>query len=41
MLQKTPFDKPLNFIKLFDAKTRSDIIKTISDLKENSTNIIA
>ena len=41
MLQEPPFDKPVNFINLFDEKTRIDIIKTISMLKENAINIIA
>ena len=40
-LQKPPFDKPISFIKLFDTKTRQDIIETINKLKENAVNIIA
>ena len=28
-LQKPPFDKPVSFIKLFDAKTRTFLLETI------------
>ncbi len=39
-LQKPPFDKPISFIKLFDARRRSDIMKTILLIKENATKIV-
>ncbi len=38
-LQKPPFDKPLSFIKLFDAKTRSDILAVINEVKDNAVTI--
>ena len=38
-LQKPPFDKPVSFIKLFDAKTRSDILATINEVKDNAISI--
>ena len=40
-LTKPPFDKPVSFIKLFDAKTRAELIKTIDSIKENATLIVA
>lgn len=40
-LQKPPFDKPVSFIKLFDAKTRQAIVKTIHEIKENAIHITA
>ena len=39
-LQKPPFDKPVSFIKLFDAKRRSEMIQTIESIKENATRIV-
>lgn len=38
-LQKPPFDKPISFIKLFDAKTRVALMKTINDIKDNAVSI--
>ena len=38
-LQKPPFDKPVSFIKLFDAKRRSEIMETIKSITENATRI--
>ena len=40
-LQKPPFDKPVPFIKMFDAKTRNLIMQTINGIKDNAINIIA
>lgn len=40
-LQKPPFDKPIPFVKIFDAKTRTSLMQTINEIKENATNIIA
>lgn len=40
-LQKPPFDKPVSFIKLFDVKTRTAIIETINDVRDNAVNVIA
>ena len=39
-LQKPPFDKPVSFIKLFDAKRRTEIMKTIQSITENATKIV-
>ncbi len=38
-LQKPPFDKPISFLKLFDAKTRTAILQTIKSIKENAEDI--
>lgn len=35
-LQKPPLDKPVSFIKLFDAKTRSDILAVVNEVKDNA-----
>lgn len=35
-LQKPPFDKPVSFIKMFDANKREEIIKTINEIKQNA-----
>lgn len=40
-LQKPPFDKPVSFVKLFDAKTRAAIVETINEVRENAVHIIA
>ena len=40
-LTKPPFDKPVSFIKLFDAKTRTALIATINQIRENAVQIIA
>ena len=39
-LQKPPFDKPVSFIKLFDAKRRTEIMKTIQTITDNATKIV-
>ena len=39
-LQKPPFDKPISFIKLFDAKRRVEIMKAIQAVTENATKIV-
>ena len=39
-LQKPPFDKPVSFIKLFDAKKRMGIMQTIQSITENATKIV-
>ncbi len=38
-LQKPPFDKPVSFIKLFDAKTRMALMQVIKDVKDNAVSI--
>ena len=38
-LQKPPFDKPISFIKLFDAKTRVALMQAINDIKDNAVSI--
>ena len=40
-LTKPPFDKPVSFIKLFDAKTRTALIATIDQIRENAVQIVA
>ena len=40
-LTKPPFDKPISFVKLFDAKTRTSLVQKINEIKENAINIIA
>ena len=35
-LTKPPFDKPVSFIKLFDAKTRTALMETIHQVRENA-----
>ena len=40
-LQRPPFDKPVSFIKLFDAKTRMALMHTIQSITANATNVVA
>ena len=40
-LAKPPFDKPVGFIKLFDAKTRTALVQTIDQIRENAIQITA
>ena len=40
-LTKPPFDKPISFIKLFDAKTRSTLMDTINQVRDNAVQITA
>ena len=40
-LTKPPFDKPISFIKLFDAKTRTALMATINQIRENAVQIVA
>ncbi|MGI5856603.1 MAG: DEAD/DEAH box helicase family protein [Candidatus Merdivicinus sp.] len=40
-LMKPPFDKPVNFIKLFDVKTRTALIETIDQVRKNAVQIAA
>ncbi len=40
-LTKPPFDKPLSFTKLFDAKTRTALVATINQIKENAIAVVA
>jgi type I restriction enzyme R subunit len=39
-LTKPPFDKPVSFVKLFDAKTRTALIATINQIRENAVQIV-
>ena len=39
-LQNPPFDKPVSFIKLFDAKRRLEIMHTIQSITENAKRIV-
>lgn len=38
-LTKPPFDKPISFMKLFDAKTRKELMDTINSVRENAVKI--
>lgn len=40
-LTKPPFDKPVSFFRLFDAKTRTALIGTVNQVRENAVQIIA
>ena len=40
-LTKPPFDKPVRFIKLFDAKTRTALMAAINQIRENAVQIAA
>lgn len=40
-LMKPPFDKPISFIKMFDTKTRTEIVQTINEIKENAVKVTA
>lgn len=40
-LTKPPFDKPISFVKLFDAKTRTALMETINQVRENAVQITA
>lgn len=40
-LTRPPFDKPISFIKLFDPKTRTALMETINQVRENAVQITA
>ncbi|MCC8044821.1 MAG: DEAD/DEAH box helicase family protein [Clostridiales bacterium] len=40
-LTKPPFDKPLSFTKLFDARTRTALVAAINQIKENAVVTVA
>lgn len=40
-LQNPPFDKPISFVKLFDARTRAALLAAINKVKENAVVIAA
>lgn len=40
-LTKPPFDKPISFLKLFDAKTRDSIVEAINQVRENAVEVTA
>ena len=40
-LTKPPFDKPVSFVKLFDTKTRSALLETIYQVRDNAVEIAA
>ena len=39
VLQKPPFDKPISFLKLFDVRTRTALMKAINDVRENAVTV--
>lgn len=40
-LTKPPFDKPVSFIKLFDANTRTALVEAIHQVRQNAVQITA
>ena len=40
-LLKPPFDKPQSFIKIFDNKTRAELVDTLKVIRENAIEVIA
>lgn len=40
-LTKPPFDKPISFVKLFDAKTRTALMAAINQIRDNAVRIAA
>ena len=38
-LTKPPFDKPVSFLKLFDAKTQKELVDTINTVRENAVKV--
>ena len=40
-LTKPPFDKPISFVKLFDPQTRTALMDTINQVRENAVQIVA
>lgn len=40
-LQKPPFDKPISFMKLFDVKKRTELMRAIRAVKEHAECVIA
>lgn len=40
-LMKPPFDKPISFVKLFDAKTRTALMQKINEIKDNAITVVA
>lgn len=40
-LTKPPFDKPISFVKLFDAKKREQIMAAINTVKQNAVVVVA
>ena len=39
VLQKPPFDKPISFLKLFDVKKRTALMKAINNVRENAVTV--
>lgn len=39
LLTKPPFDKPVSFLKLFDAKTRTALMLAINTVRDNAVRI--
>ena len=39
VLQKPPFDKPISFLKLFDVRTRTALMKAINDVRETAVTV--
>lgn len=41
VLRKTPFDKPISFLRLFNAQEQAQLIAAINAVKDNAINVIA
>jgi type I restriction enzyme R subunit len=41
LLTKPPFDKPVSFVKLFDQQTRTALVQTINEVRENAVKVLA
>ena len=40
-LRKPPFDKPISFLRLFNAQKQAQLIAAINAVKDNAVNVIA
>jgi len=38
-LMKPPFDKPMNFTKLFDSKRQEEIVKLVNEIRKNAVEV--
>jgi len=38
-LMKPPFDKPMNFVKLFDSKRQAEIVRLVNEIRENAVEV--
>ena len=38
-LMKPPFDKPMSFVRLFDSKRQTEIVKLVNEIKDNAVEV--